>query len=53
MDIPLAGGVSRGLIIEMLRHGLGVIDSCYQSGWNIFRMFLRDAFLDYCLITFR
>jgi hypothetical protein len=48
------GGVSSGLIIEMLRHGLELIDSCYlRSRKNISRMFLKDAYLDYCLITFR
>jgi hypothetical protein len=34
MDIPLVGGVSRGLIIEMLRHGLELIDSCYLLEWE-------------------
>lgn len=49
MNIPFVGRILLGLIIDIMRHGLELIGSCYlQIGKNIFWMYLRDAFLNFC-----
>lgn len=49
VDIPFVGGILVGLIINIMRHDLELIGSCYlQIGKNIFWMYLRYTFLDFC-----